>query len=55
MNGTRNEASSGWRSGGKSGIIWLWPDMAGELIPSTDCNIIWYGYPNIEDGSFKAK
>jgi len=49
MNGTRNEASSGWRSAGKSGIIWLWPDMPKDLIQSTDFNIIWYGFQNIED------
>jgi len=50
MNGTLNEASPGWRSGGKSGIIWLWSDMPEDLIQSIDCNIIWYGFQNIEDG-----
>ena len=34
-----------WRSGGKSGIIWLWPDTQREHIRNIGFNFIWYGYP----------
>ena len=39
-----------WRSGGKSGIIWVWPDMLREHIRSIGFNIIWYGYRSIGNG-----
>jgi len=44
-----------WRSGGESGIIWLWPDMERAPTRSTVFNTIWYGYPNIGSGFLKAK
>jgi hypothetical protein len=44
-----------WRSGGKSGIIWLWPDMQRVLIQNTGFNIISYGSQNIAEGCSKAK
>ncbi len=55
MNGTRNEASFSWRSGGQSGIIWLWPGTSQVLIRNIDFSIIWYGYPNIGNEFCKAK
>ncbi len=44
-----------WRSGGKSGIIWLWLDMPQEPIRSIGFNIIWYGYRNIGNECFEAR
>jgi hypothetical protein len=42
----RNQRS--WRSGGKSGIIWLWPAMPQDPIQNIGFNIIWYGYLSTE-------
>ena len=55
MNGTRNEVSFSWRSGGQSGIIWLWPDTPQAPIQNIDFSIIWYGYRNIASEFCKAK
>jgi len=44
-----------WRSGGESGIIWLWPDTVRALIQNTGFNIIWYGSRNIGKEFFEAK
>jgi len=44
-----------WRSGGKSGIIWLWPDTRRVLTRSIGFNIIWCGSRNIGSEFFEAK
>jgi len=45
----------GWQSGGESGIIWLWPDMPRDRIPSIGSSITWCGFRNIGNGSCEAK
>jgi hypothetical protein len=51
MNGRPEQSRQSWRSGGKSGIIWLWPDTGkGEFLKVLTVPVIGYMYAHEERG-----
>jgi hypothetical protein len=44
-----------WRSGAKSDMIWLWPDIRLGPIRNTACSTTWCGYRNIVGAYCEAK